>query len=212
MMDSDDIKLPAGEVLQNLFVMWFGFRKFRRELEDYVLHESCDLDHLWRNLWFSKTPETDHLVRSRFGGHIPLLTEYEPINDLELVGMVIMYDQLPRNVFRGSSNAYVYDHIARRHARKLMPRFDSLPVYIQICLILVLVHSEDMSDQAEAGRLQKSIAAVNDTNPIVTKTLARITQVHHDHVSLFGRLPQRQLLNEAPQLTSEERVFLSNIG
>jgi uncharacterized protein (DUF924 family) len=202
--------LEANEILMNIFVTWFGFSHFRRDLPQYQKHDNCDLDNLWRNLWFSKTPETDAFLKSKFGCYIYLLQDYEPANDIERIGAIIMYDQLTRNVFRGSSDAYRFDHIARRHARILMPRFDDFPVYVQICLILVLIHTEDMSHQNEAVRLHRSIVLKNPTCPIVTKTLARIVQVHWDQVSLFGRLPQRQLFKQSDELTPEERDFLKN--
>ena len=201
----------AKEILHTLFVLWFGFRKYRRELNDYIKHETCDVDHMWRNLWFSKTKQTDDFVKSQFGHHIVSLQHYEPTNDLEKIAIIVMYDQLPRNVFRGHDKAYMFDHIAMRHAKTMMHNFDSYPLFVQICLILVFIHSENISDQEEARSLQKRIASAYPYCPIATKTLRRITEVHHDHVGLFGRLPQRLMLNRTSELTLGEQVFLSNV-
>ena len=62
------------------------------------------------------------------------------------IGVIILCDQIARNVFRNSARAYALEALARRLIKPLLEEFDSLPVPVRVTLILVLIHSEDLAD------------------------------------------------------------------
>ena len=62
------------------------------------------------------------------------------------IGVIILCDQIARNVFRNSARAYALEALARRLINPLLEEFDSLPVPVRVTLILVLIHSEDLAD------------------------------------------------------------------
>ena len=61
-------------------------------------------------------------------------------------GMLILLDQVTRNVHRGTAAAYSGDRSARRLVERLLPDFDAYAVPLRMSIILVYVHSEDMAD------------------------------------------------------------------
>ena len=120
------------------------------------------------------------------------------------IGIIILCDQISRNVFRNSARAYATDKLARRLAAPLLEEFDALPVPVRASLILVLVHSEDPSDWGLAplvgGAASADLVAIylarakpqleNDCD-FVFQSLRRICNNHRERMREFGRVPER---------------------
>ena len=159
--------------------------------------------------WFVPTPEFDRLCTARF------LTTYEDAAQGRLedwknqprscLALVLLLDQFPRNMFRGTARAFATDQKARelgRHAiacgfeRELSP-------LMRMFLYLPLEHSENLDDQLESVRLNCALAA---GNPDLAETL-KYAEQHLEIIRRFGRFPGR---NHAlgRQSTQEEMDFL----
>ena len=57
-------------------------------------------------LWFAYQPETDEEIRNRFGGAVNSarageLANWQDNNE-SLVALIVLLDQFPRNIFRGT--------------------------------------------------------------------------------------------------------------
>merc|ERR1712227_48262 len=81
----------------------------------------------------------------------------EPDNIWHRLALMVLYDQLPRNIYRGTAAAYQFDSHAQRHAKHICDSvgFDGLPLGPQLALLLTHIHSEHLEDhQFVSGQLQ----------------------------------------------------------
>ncbi len=159
--------------------------------------------------WFFPTPEFDRLCTTRF------LTSYEDAAHGRLadwkneprssLALVLLLDQFPRNMFRGTAQAFATDTKARELSRHAIESgFDrELSPLMRMFLYLPLEHSENLTDQLESVRLTCALAA---ENPGHTEILEQAEQ-HLEIIRRFGRFPGR---NDAlgRQSTQEEMNFL----
>ena len=96
--------------------------------------------------WFKSDPAVDAIIRERFeetwgAARTGTLGEWANSKDGALA-YVILLDQFPRNMFRGSANAYATDGLAREAARHAIARgFDlELPAAARHFLYMPLMH------------------------------------------------------------------------
>ena len=162
-----------------------------------------------REVWFEgKNPLFDAEVRARLGAaHERAVAgaignwQNTPRGALALV---ILLDQVPRNIFRGTPRAFASDAQARETARAAIARSHdrALLPNERLFLYLPFEHSEDLADQERAIALVASLAAFPDT----ANTIAAARR-HRDIVARFGRFPHRnEALGRAS--TTEELAFL----
>lgn len=159
--------------------------------------------------WFKSTPELDEEIRSKFLDlHDEALAGtfdnmIETSNDY--LAILILFDQLPRNMFRNTPRAFATDDNARIWARKAIENgidtSQSSP-HRQSFFYLPLEHSEELNDQNESVQLFKNLGYDNYT---------RYAIAHRDVITSFGRFPHRnKILGREP--TAEETIYLSKPG
>jgi len=156
--------------------------------------------------WFKADPALDALIRERFeetwrAACAGALRDWRESKEGALA-YVILLDQFPRNMFRGSAEAYATDELARDAARHAIARgFDlELPPAVRSFLYLPLTHSEDLADQEACVRLTgERLGEGHSSYPFALR--------HRDAIARFGRFPAR---NSAlgRQSTPEEIEFL----
>ena len=156
--------------------------------------------------WFGADPTFDALVKSRFeetwrearAGHLAAW-EKEKQGALALI---ILFDQFPRNMFRGTAEAFSTDALARDIAKHAIARGDDLeaPAQVRNFYYLPLTHSESLADQEDSVRLTRE--RLGESHYSYPYTLA-----HRAAVARFGRFPARnQALGR--ETTPEEAAFL----
>lgn len=161
-----------------------------------------------RQEWFVKNPDFDNEIREKFGpdvdtalagGHGNLME-----NQIDALALMILLDQFPRNLFRGTARMFAGDERALSLAKEaLRLGFDqNLAKSQQMFFYLPFEHSESLDDQRRCIDLFK--AADNDD-------MLKWALAHHDIIARFGRFPHR---NEALGRTSttEETAFLKEPG
>jgi uncharacterized protein (DUF924 family) len=168
-------------------------------------------ESMLQSRWFFPTPEFDRLCTTRF------LASYEDAAQGRLedwkneprscLALVLLLDQLPRNMFRGTARAFATDPKARELSRHAIASgFDrDLSPLMRMFLYLPLEHSEDLDDQLESVRLSCALAAENhDYSEILEQA-----EQHLEIIRRFGRFPGR---NRAlgRQSTQEEVNFLKD--
>jgi uncharacterized protein (DUF924 family) len=120
------------------------------------------------------------------------------------LALVLLLDQIPRNVFRGSAHAFATDGLAREVARNAIAAgFDrQVDPALQLFFYMPFEHSEDMADQDRAVEL---FTAMGDAGYL------GYANRHRDAVARFGRFPHR---NAALGRTStpEEQAWLDAGG
>jgi uncharacterized protein (DUF924 family) len=145
-------------------------------------------DPATKPLWFKGGPAFDAEVAQRFGGWHGVLRDGAADSFLTDVATaraaVILFDQVPRNIYRGHADAFATDALALAIARAAIARGDDggLGVDARLFLYLPFEHSEDIDDQRESLRL---FAALGD------REYLDFAQAHFDMIDRFGRFPHR---------------------
>jgi len=167
-----------------------------------------------RGHWFARDPAFDAECARRF------LDTYEKAAAGELrawsdeprscLALLLLLDQFPRNLFRGSPRAFATDAQAREVARRALARgLDvSLPPVWRWFFYLPFEHSEDLQDQRLAVSLFEALASGND--PTAAEPL-KYARRHHDIIARFGRFPHRNAVL-GRESTPEEAAFLQEPG
>lgn len=146
----------------------------------------------WRDAgmakWFGGGDAFDAECRDRFlyAHHAAARREHAHwMDDAEgALALLILLDQIPRNVFRGSGHAFASDGLARQYATQaLAAGFDAASEpELRMFFYLPFEHSEDMADQDRAVEL---FAALGNDN------LLGYANAHRDVIARFGRFPHR---------------------
>ena len=119
------------------------------------------------------------------------------------LALLILLDQIPRNVFRGSAHSYASDPLARHYAaRALDVGFDlDVDPALRIFFYMPFEHSEALADQ------ERAVALVAPLDP----GYARYAQAHRDVIARFGRFPHRnRALGRIS--TADEQAYLDAGG
>ena len=184
--DEDDVDpvLPPEDWAAQLLHFWF---------EE---HQESD--------WFGGGPEFDEAVAARFADWRDVLREQ--IVDAFLaspqtaLAAILLFDQVPRNAYRGSAEMFATDHIALEIARRAveMDLDAGLSKDQKLFLYLPFEHSEDEGDQRESVRL---ISSLND------QRLLQFALDHQAMIQKFGRFPHRnQVLGRRDRAGEAEAV------
>ena len=183
------------EVAQALLDVWFG--------------PPGDPDHEnHREIWFKSSPEHDDMLRRRFlADHeraaAGALESWEAAPESALA-LLLLLDQIPRNIFRATPRAYATDSAARAAAdRALVRGFDAaLPGAWRKFLYMPLHHSEDLADQRRAVALFESLPDYTGR-----EGSRRYAMRYVEVIARFGRFPHRnEMLGRAS--TAEEIAFM----
>jgi uncharacterized protein (DUF924 family) len=121
------------------------------------------------------------------------------------LALLILLDQAPRNLFRGTPRAFATDPQARAHARAAVAAgFDQdLPPVLRWFVYLPFEHSEALDDQRRAVALFEPLR----DDPLCASALEAVRH-HHDIIARFGRFPHRNAILGRPS-TEAELVFLT---
>jgi uncharacterized protein (DUF924 family) len=169
-------------------------------------------------LWFGRDPSFDERIRELFDG----LPSRALLGDLDSwrqaarssLALVLVLDQFPRNLYRGTAQAFAYDSLAREVAvAAIESRFDIEVAPLEsMFLYLPLEHCEDMESQERCVSLFRSLLerAPVDQKPRFESSLSYAIR-HRDVISRFGRFPHRNEILGRPS-TAEEVSYLESGG
>jgi len=123
-----------------------------------------------------------------------------------MLGLVILLDQFPRNMFRGEARAFASDSRARKVAKQAIDKGwdERIGNDLQQFFYLPLMHSEGLEDQDRAVRLFKARMERAGSNLLHARA-------HREIIRRYGRFPFR---NEAlgRSNTPAEAEFLASGG
>ena len=162
-----------------------------------------------RQIWFESTPEFDEEIRRRFvadheaaaAGRLDHWKE----DPLSCLALVLLLDQVPRNLFRDDARAYTTDAKALEVAQHAVARgYDGqvLPV-LRWFLYLPFEHSEDPEVQRRSLELWESLRG----EPFCEEAI-EYAHRHARVIERFGRFPHRNANLGRPS-TPEEEEFLA---
>ena len=112
---------------------------------------------------------------------------------LTALAAVILFDQFPRNMFRGEAEQFATDHLALAVAKAAVRRsFDEKLEKEERCfLYMPFQHSENLDDQNRA---------VLFFSELKDDYLLGYAKKHRDVIERFGRFPHRNaMLGRAPR-------------
>jgi uncharacterized protein (DUF924 family) len=165
-----------------------------------------------RQIWFKCPPEHDDRLRDLFladyeraaSGALEVW-EAEPESALALI---LLLDQIPRNIFRATPRAYATDAAARAVADRALARgFDAaFPPHWRKFFYMPFHHSEDLADQRRAEALSESLPKERDPDPD-RGGLRRYGRPYIDVIERFGRFPHRNAILGRVS-TPEETTFM----
>lgn len=169
-------------------------------------------------LWFEATAEVDARIRDRYGATV----EAAARGELEswthaprpTLALVVLLDQLPRNIWRGTARAFAHDAQALAVARQAVTAGfpGQLAPIEQPFLVMPYEHSESLAVQHEALRFCREIVASAPPawRPFL-ESFVPFLQQHYDLIARFGRFPHRNaVLGRAS--TPEEAAYLAGGG
>jgi uncharacterized protein (DUF924 family) len=162
--------------------------------------------------WFEKSSAFDDEVRRRFvalhaQGAAGELAHWknEPADCLALI---VLLDQFPRNMFRGTAHAFATDALALEAAHHAIARgYDrALRPLERMFVYLPYEHAESLAEQLRGCELSAPLEGFPETADVY-----RYAAAHRDIIRRFGRFPHRNaILGRAS--TPEEIEFLKGPG
>jgi uncharacterized protein (DUF924 family) len=198
---------PQGHHEQEILSFWFG------ELDSLG---RADGAHAGR--WWKKDPAFDEALRERFGATHEAAARGERDHWLESprgrLALIIVLDQLSRNMFRGTARMFACDARALAAATEGVRRGVDKDLFYdgRSFFYMPFMHSEDIEVQEQCVRLFEAWRGEldGDLQERVAWNL-RFAEQHRDIVRRFGRFPHRNaLLGRAS--TEEELEFLKQPG
>lgn len=147
--------------------------------------------------WWKADPDLDHAIKQKFlklwaqKRQLPADTFLD--DALTALAAVILFDQFPRNMFRGHADQFATDHIALAIAKAAIGREldDELQPQERGFLYMPFQHSEDLDDQRRSVQL---FTRLGDDYQL------GFAKKHHDVIERFGRFPHRNaMLGRAPR-------------
>ena len=171
-----------------------------------------DVISYWRHAgpekWFKKVVAFDEAIRLKFESthHRAARSEYDAWADTAdgALALLILLDQFPRNLYRGSAHAFATDPKARAIAMAAIDRgFDKqVDPALRNFFYLPFEHAENLADQ-DSGLALSAEAGVEDN--------LKWAGIHRDIIARFGRFPHRNAAL-GRVTTPEEQDFLDEGG
>lgn len=166
-------------------------------------------DELRPAQWFEKNAAVDDAIRQRFGPAFEAVSLTPPptaalAGPREALAWLILLDQVPRNIFRGTARMFATDQSALSLAGDAVRRgFDqAVDAERRLFFYLPFEHSEKATDQDLSVELFEKLGDAE---------YLRYALAHRDIIARFGRFPHRNaLLGRAS--SDEELAFLVQPG
>ncbi|MBL0920318.1 MAG: DUF924 domain-containing protein [Hydrogenophaga sp.] len=168
------------------------------------------------DLWFNSTPEQDAELRAAFGADVQAALAGQrddwAATPLGRLALVLLLDQLPRNLFRRQAGAFAGDARAQAQVQAALAagEDETLPAIARVFLYLPLTHAESLPLQDECvRRFERLCATAAPEHKTELDDNLRYAVLHRDIVARFGRFPHR---NDAlgRECTAAELEFLTD--
>ncbi len=159
--------------------------------------------------WWRHDPALDRRCAARFGS---LWEEKQALASEEFLeraddalAAVILFDQLPRNMFRGTAKAYATDPLARDIARGAIAHGYDIQIggAGRLFFYMPFQHSEDAEDQALSLTLFEGAGDEKSLD---------FARQHHAVIERFGRFPHRNAALGRETLPEEQDVVRKGSG
>lgn len=198
--------------IKSILEFWFG------SLTDAI---PIDKKSPPAKLWFNGGRAFDEEVRARFSA------DYEKARAGEYkdwgadargrLALVLIFDQFPRNMFRGTPQAFETDGLALELAKRSIKdgKEKELMLIERVFLYMPFMHAESLDAQELGiksffGLIEESKVKSSPNTAYFQYNLIYAKQ-HRDIIARFGRFPHRNAILQRPS-TPQETEFLTKPG
>ena len=159
--------------------------------------------------WFKTDPLFDYTLTQKFGRIIEKALAGQldkwAQNKNGRLALILLLDQMTRNIFRNTPKAFSGDEIAcSLSLRSVADGFleTEKNVHKRQFFLMPMMHSEDLNIQKQSLPLFKALTSANTYDYAVR---------HHDIIERFGRFPHRNQILNRPS-SEEEVTFLAQLS
>lgn len=177
-------------------------------------HEGKWSDY-YANKWFRNDPEFDETVELLFSRDVQnaALGKYNHWKESAKgrLALVILLDQFPRNIYRGTPQAFAYDALALQLSLEgiELHQDEALHPIERKFLYMPLMHAEEKQIQQKSVELfQTLLANTPDKQKEHFERTLRFAKVHLQIIEEFGRFPHRNAILGRSS-TPYEREYLN---
>ncbi len=170
-----------------------------------------DVITFWRDAgagkWFNGGMAFDAECRERFGDAHMAAARREFDGWMQsadgALALLLLLDQIPRNIFRGNGHAFATDGVALQHAQQAIEAGLDTQVELDLRAFMYLPfeHSEDMAMQDRSIELMSPLG----------KSSLGYAHAHRNVIQRFGRFPHRNAALGRSN-TPEEQAWLDAGG
>jgi uncharacterized protein (DUF924 family) len=186
--------------------------EFDRVLDYWFGAPGSEEHGTYREIWYHGGPEVDAEITERFAS----LYDRAAAGELDhwreqarsCLALILLFDQFPRNMFRGTPRSFATDPKAVEIARHAVERgYDrGLDHSTQQFYYMPLEHSEDIADQRRSVELFRA-----GTDGAHKEENIGFAVQHLEIIEQFGRFPHRNTI-VGRDSTPEEIKFLEDGG
>lgn len=172
---------------------------------------AAEIVRFWRDagpkFWFVKDETFDGRCRAFENEHHAAARGELSAWEMDAEGalaLLILLDQIPRNIFRKSPHSFATDGLAQAIAlRALDKQFDAATdTDLRFFFYMPLEHAEDLALQERCVTLFTNLGDAN---------YLKFAALHRDIIAKFGRFPHRNSIL-GRKSTAEELAFLAEGG
>lgn len=170
-----------------------------------------------KEVWFMASESFDVQIRIEFESQIPIaaeLCEAETTADRrEYLARIIATDQFPRNIYRGTPDAFAYDDVALRLTRSMIESgFHEQFAFVErLFAYMPLQHAEDIDIQLLSIEMFKllRLSAEHPIHRTGADQSVEYAILHKEIIERFGRFPHRnEILGR--ESTADELEYLAS--
>ncbi|HQR90534.1 MAG: hypothetical protein B7Z44_03100 [Caulobacter sp. 12-67-6] len=175
-----------------------------------------DIVGFWRSAgprkWFAKDAGFDSMIALKFEQthYRAAQRRYDKWAETPegALALLILLDQFPRNLYRGTAHAFATDPLARMFARAALAAGHDQATEPQLrpFFYLPFEHSESLADQEFCVELCATLQADSGDEDTIKWAVE-----HRDIIARFGRFPHRNAVL-GRETTPEEQAFLDEGG
>jgi uncharacterized protein (DUF924 family) len=171
-----------------------------------------------RRMWYFSSATTDASIRAQFKDTLLAAAEGQ-FSDWSQgpqgrLALIILFDQISRNIFRGSAEAFAYDHLALDLCLEGVSEGvdQSLCLTERLFLYHPLEHAESLEAQNQCVQLMQTLLKqYSGPQQQVAINSLKFAEEHRDIILHFGRFPHRnEVLGR--HSSAEEIAYLNSGG
>ena len=178
--------------------------------------QPADIVDFWREAgpkrWYAKDDAFDEAIRQTFEATHHAAARGELVGWSETaegaLALLILFDQFPRNLYRGSPHAFATDPLARKVASDAVARGldKAVDPALREFFYMPFVHAEDLTLQDRGVELFRAWISEGGADDLDKWAL-----LHRSIIDRFGRFPHRNAAL-GRDTTPEEQAFLDAGG